>query len=91
MMSIRRPLREFLESSFPDESGPTLQNRIIDEVVEQIITTNDPYVQILVSSQAETASRRVNIPATIETLLRTFLEDFLKALFCNGKNNILIF
>lgn len=89
IVSIRRPLREFLEQSFPNESGLSLQKKILDQIIEQIISSHQPYIQILVSSQAETAGRRVDISATIEALLRTTLGDFIKALFCNGYYYIL--
>jgi hypothetical protein len=77
----RQPLREFLEHSFPHISQATLQER----VVEQIVSLNYPLLQIIAQPEQETTNRRVDIPATIEPLLRKFCFDILKLLFNNGK------
>lgn len=81
LVNLRRPLREFLEHSFPDTPQATLQER----VVEQIVTLNRPYLQALIVPEVEAASRQIDIHATIEALLRKFCLEFLKLLFNNGK------
>lgn len=79
LVSLRRPLREFLEQSFPDASQEDLQ----EQVVDQIVSLNRPYLQMLVVPE-ETTNRRIDVLATIEALLRKFCTDFLKLLFNNG-------
>lgn len=85
LVNLRRPLREFLEHSFPNMSQEALQER----VVEQIISQQRPYMQNLVIPEEETAGRPVDVPATLEALLRRFCFEFLKLLFNNGRNMIL--
>ena len=80
LVSLRRNLRAFLEHSFSNLTPDELQNR----VVEEIISHNRSYLQTLDIMQ-ETASRSVDIPLTIENLLRKFCQEFLKLLFNNGK------
>ena len=80
LVNLRQSLREFLEHSFPHASQATLQER----VVEQIVSLNRPLLQILIQPEEETAGRRVDIPATVEPLLRKFCTEILKLLFNNG-------
>lgn len=81
LVRLRRPLQEFIEHSFPNTTRESLQ----EEVVDQIITIERPYLQIFDIPQ-EQASRRVDLPRTFENLLRKLFTEFFKLLFNNGKN-----
>ncbi|XP_003427974.1 large proline-rich protein BAG6 isoform X2 [Nasonia vitripennis] len=84
LVNLRRRLQEFLEHSFPDAlQTTTLQDRVLEEIV----TLSRPYLQALFVPEIETASRQIDIPATVEALLRTFSSEFLKLLFNNDFDN----
>ncbi|XP_014209043.1 large proline-rich protein BAG6 isoform X1 [Copidosoma floridanum] len=83
LVRLRRPFREFLEHSFPNTTVDSLQ----EQVVEQVVSFSRLFLQVLDVPQ-EQAGRRVDIPGTIEVMLRKFCSEFLKVLFNNDFDNI---
>lgn len=82
LAQLRRPLQEFLQSSFPNTPAETLPGQVTDRLLSQL----RPLVQNLLTTEDVAISRngsRVDICATAESVFRRHIKKILQILFNN--------
>lgn len=81
---LRRPLQEFLQYTFPNASSP---DALQEQTTERLLSQLRPHIQNLLASEEDTNGRsgsRVDVCATIESLIARHARDILRILFDNG-------
>lgn len=80
---LRRPLREFFRSNFPNTTTEVLQ----EQATERLLSHLRPHLQNLLTPFEGSIGRngsRIDICATVEVLLRPCVKGVLRILFDNG-------
>ncbi|XP_011328969.1 large proline-rich protein bag6 isoform X2 [Ooceraea biroi] len=80
---LRRPLQEFLQYTFPRASSTDLEPRVIERLLLQL----QPHIRNLLASEEDTSGRsgsRIDIYATVESLIARHVKDILRILFDNS-------
>ncbi|XP_070163006.1 large proline-rich protein BAG6 [Polyergus mexicanus] len=80
---LRRPLQEFLQYTFSDASSPDI---LQEQTIERLLSQLRPQIRNLLASEEDASGRsgsRVDICATIESLITRHARDILRNLFDN--------
>jgi len=83
IIRLRRPLQEFLQYTFSNASPNALQ----EQTTERLLSQLRPHIQNLLASEENVSGRsasRVDICATVESLISRHTRDILRILFDNG-------
>lgn len=81
---LRRPLQEFLQYTFSSASSP---DAIQEQATERLLSQLRPHIRNLLASEEDINSRsgsRVDICATIESLIARHARTILRLLFDSG-------
>lgn len=83
IVRLRRPLQEFLQYTFSNASSPSA---LQEQTIERLISQLRPHIQNLLASEENLSGRsasRVDICATVESLIARHARDALRILFDN--------
>jgi len=81
---LRRPLQEFLQYTFSSASSSDV---LQDQATERLLSRLRPHIRNLLASEEDVNGRsgsRIDICATIESLIARHARDILRILFNNG-------
>lgn len=84
LAGIRRPVREFFQNFFESTSLSGSEDRVVDRLISELQPTLN---QVLLedTNARDGPEMGVDVPATIERLLRRHFRNILRLLFDNGQ------